>query len=146
MFLMVAGVSVDVLNHEGANWENVAAQEAVARGLDGEHAEEGEGEGETVVVEAGFNAGQTFGIVCASCHGAGGAGDGAAGAVLDPPPASFTEAEFWETRDRDRIVTVIRDGAAAVGGSPLMVAWGASFDAEQIEALADYVMSFAPNQ
>ena len=147
MFLMVAGISPDVLNHEGNNWNNDAAQAAVLAGLNGDHAEEGEdGGGEEVVVEAGFNVGQTFGIVCGSCHGTGGQGDGPAGMALDPPPADFTTAEFWEGKDRDRIITVIRDGAAAVGGSPLMVAWGASFDAEQIEALADYVIAFGPNE
>ena len=147
MFLMVAGVSVDVLNHEGANWTNDAAQAAVARGVDGEHdEEEGGEEGGEVVVAAGFNAGQTFGIVCATCHGAGGEGDGPAGVALDPRPASFVDPAFWETRDRERIITVIRDGAASVGGSPLMAAWGASFDADQIEALADYVLAFNPGE
>ena len=32
MFLMVAGISPDVMNHEGNNWENVAAKAAVERG------------------------------------------------------------------------------------------------------------------
>jgi len=40
---------------------------------------------------------------------------------------------------------VIRDGAVSVGGSPLMVAWGASFTDEQIGELADHVGSFRPN-
>ena len=33
MFLMVAGVAPDVMNHEGNNWENVAAKAEVERGL-----------------------------------------------------------------------------------------------------------------
>ena len=33
MFLMVAGVSPDVMNHEGNNWVNVAAKAAVERGV-----------------------------------------------------------------------------------------------------------------
>jgi caa(3)-type oxidase subunit IV len=147
MLLMVAGVSPDVLNHEGRNWENLAAMEATARGLD----EDDHGEGEEVVVAdageaepAGFNAAASFGTICATCHGAGGRGDGPAGAALDPVPADFTEAVFWEDRDRDRILTVIRDGAAAVGGSPLMAPWGALYTAEQLEEMADYVMSFRP--
>lgn len=143
MFLMVAGVSVDVLNHEGNNWENLAARAAIERGVGGEHGGGDEGDG-TEVVEARFNAGQTFGIICATCHGPGGAGDGPAGVALDPRPANFTDPAFWETRDRDRIVNVITNGAASVGGSPLMVAWGASFTPEQIQALADHVMSLRP--
>ena len=34
MALMMAGVSPDIMRHEGTNWTNVAAQEAVARGID----------------------------------------------------------------------------------------------------------------
>ena len=144
MALMMAGISSDVLNHEGRNWENLAAQAAVERGIGDAHAE-GEGEEEVEeVVEVAFNVESTFGIVCATCHGAGGEGDGPAGAALDPPPASFTDPAFWETRDMDRIVNVITNGAAAVGGSSLMVGWSASFDAEQIQQLADYVAEFRP--
>jgi hypothetical protein len=93
--------------------------------------------------------------VCGSCHGAAGAGDGPAGAALNPRPANFTDSAFWAeqnlhpefpVRDRERIVKVIRDGAASVGKSPLMVAWNASFTPEQIEQLADHVMSFRPGQ
>jgi len=147
MGLMMAGVSVDILNHEGNNWENVAAQAAVERGLGGEHGELAVEEGtEAEPVEAAFSAPQMFGLVCASCHGAAGDGTGPAGAALNPPPANFTDPAFWSTRDRERIVTVIREGAAAVGGSPLMVGWSASFTPEQIEQLADHVMSLRPAQ
>lgn len=144
MALFMAGVSSDVLNHEGRNWENVAAMAAVERGIAGH---------EEVVVEAepveatpaAFNAQAMFGIVCASCHGAAGDGTGPAGLALNPPPASFVDPAFWATRDRDRIVNVITNGAAAVGGSPLMVGWSASFTAEQIQQLTDHVESFRPN-
>ena len=145
MFLMVAGVSVDVLNHEGSNWENVAAREATARGLEGETLEEG-APAEEEAAPAGFNVESTFNIVCASCHGAAGDGSGPAGAALDPPPADFTDPAFWAERDMERIRTVIRDGAVAVGGSPLMVAWGASFTDEQIDQLVEYVATFRPNE
>jgi caa(3)-type oxidase subunit IV len=157
MALMMAGVSVDVLNHEGNNWETVAAQAAVERGIPLEpgEVEEVEEEGEAEPVEAAFNAPQMFGLVCGSCHGAAGDGTGPAGAALDPPPADFTDPAFWAegnlhpefpVRDRDRIVKIIRDGAASVGRSPLMVGWSASFTPEQIEQLADHVMSMRPAQ
>ena len=148
MFLMVAGVAPDVMNHEGNNWENLAAKAEVERGLAymaGETGYEEEGEGEAeVVVAAGFNAETSYGQICATCHGAGGAGDGAAGAALDPAPANFTDPAFWEGRDRERIKTVIRDGAAAVGGSALMAPWGALYTEEQLDQVTDYVMSFNP--
>lgn len=143
MALMMAGVSVDVLNHEGNNWENVAAQAAVERGIPGEGEEAAE-EPVVEVVEAGFSAPSTFGLVCASCHGAAGDGTGAAGLALDPRPANFTDPAFWAERDMARIVTVITNGGASVGRSPLMVGWSASFTAEQIQELADYVATFRP--
>ena len=93
---------------------------------------------------AAFDAVGTFNMVCATCHGTTGLGDGPAGQALDPRPASFADAEFWETRDDEHIFTVIKEGGAAVGKSPLMVGWGASYDDEQIQALADHVKSFAP--
>jgi caa(3)-type oxidase subunit IV len=156
MALMMAGVSVDVMNHEGNNWENVAAMAAVERGIPLEPGEEGEAVEEEVErqpVEAGFNVEQTFNLVCGSCHGATGAGDGPAGAVLDPRPANFTDPAFWAeqnlhpefpVRDQARVIKVIRDGAASVGRSPLMVGWSASFTPEQIEELAEHVMLFRP--
>ena len=93
---------------------------------------------------AAFNAQNTFNTVCATCHGTSGHGDGPAGMALDPRPASFGEAEFWETRDEASIFKVIKEGGAAVGRSPLMVAWGASFNDDQIRQLTEHVMTFKP--
>lgn len=154
MFLMVAGVAPDVMNHEGNNWENVAAKAEVERGLAyaaGESTDESEGEGEEeVVVAAGFSVETSYAQICSTCHGAGGAGDGAAGAALDPAPANFTDPAFWSDpirsdNVRERILTVIRDGGAAVGASALMAPWGALYTDEQLEQMTDYVMSFNPS-
>jgi hypothetical protein len=157
MGLMVAGVSVDVLNHEGNNWENVAAMAAVERGIPLEPGEEAEAveEAEEAEEPAAFNVVQLYGLICGSCHGVSGDGSGAAGALLAVRPANFTDPAFWAeqnlhpefpVRDRARIVKVIRDGGASVAKSPLMVGWSASFTPEQIELLADHVMSFRPGQ
>jgi caa(3)-type oxidase subunit IV len=145
MALMFAGIAADVMNHEGRNWENVAAMAAVERGIEDPHAED-EAEEVEVVVEAGFNVESMYNVVCATCHGQAGDGTGAAGAALDPPPANFTDPAFWESRDMDRILNVITNGAVAVGGSPLMVGWSASFSSEQIQEFADYVAEFRPEQ
>ena len=146
MGIMIAGVAPDVLNHEGNNWENLAAKAAVERGLAEASGEEVEVEGGgEVVVAAGFSAATSYGQICSTCHGSAGDGTGPAGAALDPAPANFTDPAFWEGRDRDRIITVIRDGAGAVGGSVLMAPWGALYTEEQLGEMADYVMSFRPN-
>lgn len=39
MFLLFFGVAADVMKHDGANWENVSAKEATARGIGGGHGE-----------------------------------------------------------------------------------------------------------
>lgn len=146
MALMFFGIAPDVMRHEGRNWVNEAAIASVERGIAGHS--EGEAVEEVVeVVEAEpgvFNAQSQYNIACATCHGQQGQGDGAAAAALNPQPADFTDPTFWAERDRDRIYTVIREGAAAVGGSPLMVAWQNTYSDEQIEALTDYVMGFQP--
>ena len=108
MGLMVAGVAPDVLNHRGTNWVNIAAIDAVERGVDDSHGDEadhGDEEGDVAEDDApvAFDAAATFNIACATCHGQTGDGTGLAGAALDPPPASFVDPVFWEDRDADRI-------------------------------------------
>jgi mono/diheme cytochrome c family protein len=69
----------------------------------------------------------TFTMVCVSCHGVSGKGDGPVGAMLTPPPRDFSKAEFkFDTNgdgtpgtDAD-LKAVISQGAGAFGGSPLM--------------------------
>jgi mono/diheme cytochrome c family protein len=46
---------------------------------------------------ASADSAETYSQVCAVCHGAGGAGDGAAAAGLPVTPANFTEPAFWES-------------------------------------------------
>jgi len=145
MALMFAGLSVDILNHEGRNWENLAARAAIERGIEGPEGAGEEGGEAGEVGETEFSAATTFGTVCAACHGRAGDGTGAAAVALDPKPANFTDPVFWETRDRDRILNVITDGAQAVfGGSAQMVPFRESYSAEQIQELTDYVMEFRP--
>jgi mono/diheme cytochrome c family protein len=95
-------------------------------------------------VAAAFDAQSTFNIVCATCHGTTGHGDGPAGLALDPRPASFGEPEFWETRDDDSLFKVIKEGGASIGRSPLMVAWGAQYNDDQIRQLVEVVKGFKP--
>lgn len=59
-----------------------------------------------------------FDTHCASCHGAAGKGDGAAGAGLNPPPADFTDAfhaRFYSDAGRVQIIRAGSDGTAMVG-------------------------------
>ena len=93
--------------------------------------------------EPAFDAAQSYNTVCATCHGVTGAGDGPAGAALEPKPASFAEAAFWETRDDDHVFTVIKEGGPAVGKSPLMVGWSMQFDDDQIRQIVEYLKTLS---
>lgn len=84
---------------------------------------------------------------CASCHGPTGKGDGVAAAALDPKPRAFSEGVFKFDTDKDGkmgteqdLLNVITNGAAAYGGSPLMVARPDIPEADR-KALIKYVLS-----
>jgi mono/diheme cytochrome c family protein len=74
---------------------------------------------------------QTFETLCATCHGTTGKGDGPAGAALNPPPRDFSKGDFKYDADKDGkagsdadLALIIKNGAGAYGGSPLMAPWG----------------------
>ncbi len=77
------------------------------------------------------NGNTLFQANCATCHGPGGKGDGPVGKALQPPPRDFTVGDFKFDTDGDGapgkdtdLTTVIKQGAGAFGGSPLMAPWG----------------------
>jgi len=74
---------------------------------------------------------------CASCHGAGGKGDGPAGKFLKPPPTDFATALKGKT-DAD-VAKVIKEGGKAVGKSALMPAFGSRLSDDQINGLVAYI-------
>ena len=68
---------------------------------------------------------KVYKMYCETCHGPAGAGDGAVGKTLTPPPRNFQTGDFkYGGKDQD-IYDVISNGAASKGGSPLMAPWGA---------------------
>lgn len=84
---------------------------------------------------------------CATCHGATGAGDGAAAAALNPKPASFVSAAFRLDADGDGqpggdadIANVIKHGGAKYGGNAAMPGRSDLTDAE-VGNLVAYIRS-----
>jgi mono/diheme cytochrome c family protein len=78
-----------------------------------------------------------FDANCASCHGATGKGDGPVGQALNPRPRDFSVGEFKFDTDKDGkagtdadLKNVIKSGAGAYGGSPLMAPWPTLSDAD----------------
>ena len=162
MALYFFGVAPDVMKHEGQNWVNLAAMEAVERGIPTEEHDEGEEPapdadhedqlaaypeiGVVAVASTGgggFDAVGPYGTVCASCHGAAGAGDGIAAAALNPPPADFSDPAFWATRTDEQVAQAILQGGVAMGLSALMPAWNTMFSEEEASAMVQYLKSFA---
>lgn len=88
---------------------------------------------------------------CASCHGTSGKGDGPTGQALaaqGTQPRDFTVADFKFDTDKDGkagtdadLEAVIKNGAAAYGGSPLMAPWGYLGD-PAIADLVAYIHTF----
>ena len=81
---------------------------------------------------------ETFKMICATCHGEGGKGDGPGGQDIQPPPRDFTKGDFKFDANKNGkagedadLKLVISKGAAEFGGSPLMTPWaGALSDAD----------------
>jgi high-affinity iron transporter len=86
----------------------------------------------------------TFKTLCGSCHGESGKGDGAASAALSPKPCNFTDPINADRLTDEHVYKTIKDGGAAVGRSPLMVAWSSTLKDDQIRDVAAYVLSFKP--
>ncbi|RFF33019.1 c-type cytochrome [Wenzhouxiangella sediminis] len=87
-------------------------------------------------------AGETkFKQLCATCHGPTGKGDGPASAALNPQPRDLSDAEWQNAVDDAHIRTVIKDGGAAVGLSPIMTAFGHSLNDEDLDNLVAYIRS-----
>jgi mono/diheme cytochrome c family protein len=87
----------------------------------------------------------TFSLLCVSCHGETGKGDGPVGAMLQPAPRDFSVAEFkfdsngdGKTGTDEDLTLVIQKGAGAFGGSPLM-APNPSLSDEDIANLIAYI-------
>ncbi|MBT8483218.1 MAG: c-type cytochrome, partial [Myxococcales bacterium] len=59
---------------------------------------------------------------CTVCHGAGGKGDGAGSAALDPKPRDLTSDEWQASVDDEHIRKIIIYGGSAVGKAATMPA------------------------
>lgn len=65
---------------------------------------------------------QLFQMLCATCHGPNGRGDGPAAVALQPKPRNYTERTWQLVVSDDHLRRIIVRGGAAVGRSPMMPA------------------------
>jgi len=84
---------------------------------------------------------------CNSCHGMEGMGDGPVAAALDPKPRNYTVGDFKFDANKDGkvgtdadLTLVIKNGAAAYGGSAMMMPNPTLTDAD-IALLVQYIRS-----
>ncbi len=80
-----------------------------------------------------------FQQMCATCHGAGGKGDGAAAAALNPKPRNFTDVAYMSKRTDAQLAAIIKNGGAANGLSPLMAPFGSSLSDADIANIVAYI-------
>ena len=87
---------------------------------------------------------ETFKQMCTSCHGEKGAGDGAAAAALNPKPANLSDPKRSAEVTDEYIYKMIKEGGAANGRSPLMVAWGPALGSDtKVRDVAAFVRSLS---
>ncbi|WP_342804782.1 PQQ-dependent sugar dehydrogenase [Alteromonas sp. M12] len=86
-----------------------------------------------------------FAVNCARCHGVKGDGKGPDAALLGVPMPDFTSPLYHHNTDTTAIKSIIVEGGAAVGKSPLMPPWGGFLKPKEIDHLVTYLESL-PDQ
>lgn len=82
--------------------------------------------------------------LCVACHGEKGDGNGPAGAALNPKPGNFTDPANSERITEEWVYKMVKNGGAANGKSPMMVAWSGALNDQQVRDVSAYVIKFKP--
>ncbi|MFQ5913854.1 MAG: c-type cytochrome [Nitrospinota bacterium] len=86
---------------------------------------------------------KTYGVLCASCHGNSGKGDGPAAATLPTKPADHTDGKRMHALSDQFLFDIIKGGGASLGKSPLMPPWGAQLKDQEIRNVVAYIRTLA---
>ncbi|HEV8141633.1 MAG TPA: c-type cytochrome [Methylomirabilota bacterium] len=86
---------------------------------------------------------ELFDRQCASCHGAGGRGDGSSAAGFATKPADLTDGRLLNPLPDEFLVNVIRRGGPAEGLAPTMPAFAKFLSDAQTAQVVAYVRSLA---
>ncbi len=81
---------------------------------------------------------------CSACHGESGKGDGPAAFALNPKPRNYTDCAVMSEKSDAELFKVIKEGGAAAGLSPLMVAFGSQLSDKEIWDVIAFIRSI-PN-
>jgi len=85
-----------------------------------------------------------YDMLCSTCHGKTGIGDGAVAAMLNPKPRDYTDKAWQKTVTDEFLTKIIVQGGAAVGKSVLMPANADLADKPEVVAgLVKIIRGFA---
>lgn len=84
-----------------------------------------------------------YDILCVSCHGTSGKGDGPAAATLPVKPQNHTDGKHMNILTDKYLFDIIKGGGVSVGKSPLMPPWGGQLTDQDISNLVAYIRSLA---
>jgi len=91
---------------------------------------------------------ETFKMICSTCHGETGKGDGPGAQGIQPSPRDFTKGEFKFDANKSGkpgedadLKLVISKGAAEFGGSPLMTPWAGTLTDADIDNVIAVIRS-----
>ena len=85
----------------------------------------------------------SYNLLCGTCHGNGGKGDGPAAAALPVKPQSLADAEYMKSLSDEHLFKVIKEGGTSVGKSALMPPWGGQLSDTQIWNVVAYIKTLA---
>ena len=83
---------------------------------------------------------EKYTMFCVSCHGEKGDGNGPAGAALTPKPTNFTDGANAARLTDEYVYKMVKDGGAANGKSPMMIAWGSTMKDDELRHVSAYVL------
>lgn len=86
---------------------------------------------------------QRYNLLCSSCHGATGKGDGPASAALTPKPQNHADGKHMNALTDKYLFDIIKGGGASVGKSPLMPPWGTQLKDQDIWNVVAYIRTLA---
>ncbi len=84
-----------------------------------------------------------YDLLCASCHGNTGKGDGPAAAALPTKPRNHTDGKYMNALPDKYLFDIIKGGGVGVGKSPLMPVWGGQLKDEEIWNVVAYIRELA---
>lgn len=87
--------------------------------------------------------GTQYVLLCGSCHGANGDGQGPAAAGLNPKPARHNDGAYMNALTNEHLHRVIAEGGTAVGKSPLMAPWGGALGDQGVNDVVAFVRTLA---